>query len=286
MPRIVVVNGVGGNSCGTWRAGLRAGLARAGFGEHAADDTSCVSYRDVFWPAEAVADQLVAADERAHEDLACLSAGHRPAGERRGGLPWPVRQALRTIGGHSRLCSDLLVFGIARHFVSTDLRLVRRYFAEPDSRAAALDRLAGRITPDTRILIGHSFGSVIAYEALCSHPEWPVRMLITLGSPLGIRALISSRLNHSPVRPSSRWPGSIGRWVNVSDPRDIISVTPALNPYFGPGVEDHQVDNGARPHALIRYLATEATGRAIGSYEQAERYSRQSAADDLALDPA
>src|SRR4051794_31655360 len=131
MPRIVVVNGVGGNSCVTWRAGLRGGLAMAGFPPDAAGDSACVSYRDAFWAAE-TSGHLAAEDERAHEDLASWPTRYQRPTERRGGLPWPVRQALRTVGTHSRFGSDLLVFGIARHFVSTDLRLVRRYFAEPD----------------------------------------------------------------------------------------------------------------------------------------------------------
>lgn len=266
MPRIVVVNGVGNNACRTWRAGLRAGLTIAGFRGHTADDAGCVSYRDVFWPTEATPRQQVAENERAYEALAARFARHSWTGERRGGLSWPVRHALRAVGGHCQFCSDLLVFGIAKHFTATDLRLVRRYFAEPDRRAAAQDRLARKITPDTRILIGHSFGSVIAYEALCAHPEWPVRMLITLGSPLGIRALITSRLHAVSAGSASRWPGSIDRWVNVSDPRDIFSVTATLDPIFGPGVEDHFVDNGARPHDLIRYLAAEVTGRTIGNF--------------------
>jgi hypothetical protein len=268
MSRIVVVNGVGDNACRTWRAGLQAGLIMAGFQEYATDDAGCVSYRDVFWPTEATPRQRVAQDERAHEALASWFVRHRWTTERRGGPSWPVRHALRVIGGHCQFCSDLLVFGIAKHFTATDLRLVRRYFAEPDRRAAVLDRLARKITPDTRILIGHSFGSVIAYEALRAHPEWPVRMLITLGSPLGIQALITSRLCPVSQGSASRWPGPIDRWVNVSDPRDIFSVTPALDPMFGPGVEDHSVNNGARPHDLIRYLAAEVTGRAIGSFEQ------------------
>jgi pimeloyl-ACP methyl ester carboxylesterase len=280
MPRIVVVNGVGDNHCRTWRAGLRAGLITAGFHEYAPVDAGCVSYRDVFWPTEATPRQRIAEDERAHEALAAWYVRHRWTDERRGGLSWPARHALRVIGGHCQFCSDLLVFGIAKHFTATDLRLVRRYFAEPDRRAAAQERIARKITPDTRILIGHSFGSVIAYEALCAHPEWPVRLLITLGSPLGIQALITSRLRPVSEGSARRWPGSIARWVNVSDPRDIFSVTSALDPIFGPGVEDHFVNNGAHPHDLIRYLAAEVTGRAIGSFEELTEDAPQLAITD------
>jgi pimeloyl-ACP methyl ester carboxylesterase len=247
----------------------------AGFQEYATDDAGCVSYRDIFWPTEATPRQRVAQDDRPHEALASWFVRNRWTSERRGGLSWPARHALRVVGGHCQFCSDLLVFGIAKHFTGTDLQLVRRYFAEPDRRAAVLDRLARKITSDTRILIGHSFGSVIAYEALHAHPEWPVRMLITLGSPLGIQALITSRLSPASEGSASRWPSPIARWVNVSDPRDVFSVTPALDPIFGPGVEDHLVNNGARPHDLIRYLAAEVTGRAVGSFDLLSPGARQ-----------
>ena len=46
----------------------------------------------------------------------------------------------------------------------------------------------------TEVIVAHSLGSVVAYEALCAHPEWPVRNLVTLGSPLGIRNLIFDQL--------------------------------------------------------------------------------------------
>jgi hypothetical protein len=40
-----------------------------------------------------------------------------------------------------------------------------------------------RLFPTPRGWVGHSLGSVAAYEALCAHPQWPVRALATLGPP-------------------------------------------------------------------------------------------------------
>jgi pimeloyl-ACP methyl ester carboxylesterase len=65
------------------------------------------------------------------------------------------------------------------------LRQGRRYITEPAIRADVQERVAAEIGPDTRMLVGHSLGSVVAYEAMCAHPGWPVRALVTLGSPLG-----------------------------------------------------------------------------------------------------
>ena len=38
---------------------------------------------------------------------------------------------------------------------------------------------------DTRVLIGHSLGSVVAYEYLCKYQPKNIELLITFGSPLG-----------------------------------------------------------------------------------------------------
>jgi len=46
------------------------------------------------------------------------------------------------------------------------------------------------VGPDTEVVVPHS---------LCAHPEWNVRALVMLGSPLGIRNVIrrwSSRAKH------------------------------------------------------------------------------------------
>ena len=57
---------------------------------------------------------------------------------------------------------------------------------DPVIRAEVQRRIAAGVAENTHVVVGHSLGSVIAYEALCAHPEWPVRALVTLGSPPGI----------------------------------------------------------------------------------------------------
>jgi pimeloyl-ACP methyl ester carboxylesterase len=74
------------------------------------------------------------------------------------------------------------------------LKQVRWYFQDPEIRMAVQQRVADAMTNDTRLLIGHSLGSVVAYEALAAHPQWPVKAFVSLGSPLGIRGLIFDRL--------------------------------------------------------------------------------------------
>ena len=121
-----------------------------------------------------------------------------------------------------------------------DLQQVRRYMTDPQVRRAAQDRVAAEVGEDTRVVVGHSLGSVVAYEALCAHPEWPVRALVTLGSPLGIRNLIFDRLVPAPAAAGpggvrGAWPGGVRSWVNVADAGDVVALVKDLRPLFGVG---------------------------------------------------
>ena len=107
--------------------------------------------------------------------------------------PGSVQAALRALSGSAFFA------GLAERVMLFDLQQVRRYMTDPHVRQAAQDRVAAAVGEDTRVVVGHSLGSVVAYEALCAHPEWPVRALVTLGSPLGIRNLIFDRLVPAPA---------------------------------------------------------------------------------------
>ena len=61
-------------------------------------------------------------------------------------------------------------------------------------------RADAEVGGDTRVLIGHSLGSVITYECLARYRPGSVRLLVTLGSPLGIPNLIFERLTPAPAR--------------------------------------------------------------------------------------
>jgi hypothetical protein len=145
------------------------------------------------------------------------------------------------------------------------LKQVHGYLLHDAIRVQVQDRLASIITPNTKVLIGHSLGSVIAYEALCAHPEWKLRLFLTFGSPLGIRNLIFHRLRPPPSDGTGVWPGSVQRWVNIADGRDVVALVKQLRTRFGERLEDILIDNGDRPHDMTRYLTAQETGHAIAS---------------------
>jgi pimeloyl-ACP methyl ester carboxylesterase len=118
-------------------------------------------------------------------------------------------------------------------------------------------------------MVGHSLGSVVAYEALCAHPEWPVRALVTLGSPLGIRNLIFDRLVPAPAEgpggPRGGWPGAVRSWVNVADAGDVVALVKDLRPLFGEQLACYLVCNGSHAHDVRPYLTAAETGAAIAA---------------------
>ncbi|MGW0019418.1 hypothetical protein ACWDUD_13895 [Rhodococcus sp. NPDC003382] len=94
-----------------------------------------------------------------------------------------------------------------------------------DIRERALKALQeGDSQPGPHVVVGHSLGSVIAYDALTAINDAPrVDALLTVGSPLGI-----SEVQDGLTPPWTRndgWPARClgdGRWTNVYDPLDPV----------------------------------------------------------------
>ena len=167
--------------------------------------------------------------------------------------PRSVQAALRALAG-SRFFSDLALRSLV-----FDLKQVRRYLEEPVLRIEARERVKALIGPQTRVVVGHSLGSVVAYEALCSLPGHRVRALVTLGSPLGI-PMVFERL----LPPGSCWPGGSELvWTNVADHGDVVALVKDLRPLFGAQMACATVDNGAHAHDATSYLTDQLTGTAI-----------------------
>jgi pimeloyl-ACP methyl ester carboxylesterase len=127
------------------------------------------------------------------------------------------------------------------------------------------ERVEQAVDPETRLMVGHSLGSVVAYEVLCAHSEWPVRTLVTLGSPLGIRNLIFDLLEPAPQTGIGAWPGSVQRWINIADGGDVVALVKDLRRGFGVNVENHLIYNGATAHDILPYLTAKETGDAIAT---------------------
>ena len=168
-----------------------------------------------------------------------------------------------------RLLRTRTFAGIARHALVGTLKQVVRFLSDQPTKERVIERVRDAVHDDTRVLIGHSMGSIVAYEYLCRYQPSGIRLLVTLGSPLGIRNLIFDRLTPAPVAGVGVWPGKVQTWVNVADPNDVVALRKQLSslwagPFSGHEIIDRRVNNGDEPHAAARYLNSRQTGAALG----------------------
>jgi len=182
-----------------------------------------------------------------------------PDANLRASTPRSMQVALRALA-RSRFFA-----GMAERVLIGALKQVRRYLREPNIRAAAQEAIDAVVGIDTRVIIAHSLGSVVAYESLHRYvgtPRWAnVKTLITLGSPLGIPNLIFDELRPIPAKGRGVWPGHIEHWANISDDGDIVALTKKLGPLFGAQLVDVRIHNGATAHDVRPYLSAAETGR-------------------------
>lgn len=129
----------------------------------------------------------------------------------------------------------------ARRLVVTFVQEVAAYLHIPgDSRRVrARDAVAATVRARRpTVLIAHSLGTVVAYEALWAHPDLSVDLLITLGSPLGMNEVVYQRLTPAPSGARHGRPPGVRRWINIADIGDLVAVPADLSRRFE-GVEQH-----------------------------------------------
>jgi hypothetical protein len=279
VARIVCVHGVGKQLLGEqsllreWWPALSDGLTRAEAGRVAVEDVAMAFYGDLFRPAGqllAVGDPLYGArDVEPGWEQELLLAWWREASEVDPGVAPPDGDTLARVPGSvqaalRQLSRSRFFAGVALRSLVFDLKQVRRYLQEPDLRQAARARVTALIGPQTRVVVAHSLGSVVAYEVLCAMAGHPVRALVTLGSPLGIANLVFDRLDPAPLGGRGQWPGPAGLvWTNVVDSGDVVALVKDLRGRFGDRVHNALVHNGVHAHDATAYLTDRLTGAAI-----------------------
>lgn len=275
MAKIVGVHGVGhqfqgeNTLCSEWLPSLKDGLARAGQKLASDSDFTCAFYGDLFRPlGKAAFDPPYEANDISDPwEQELLELWWREAARVDGKVRGPGAHT-KAVASTVQLALDSLSHsqffaGLAERALIFDLKQVRRYLREPAIRREARARVERSITSDTRVVVGHSLGSVVAYEALCANPQWSVKIFVTLGSPLGIHNLIFNALDPAPQNEIGIWPGRIEHWVNIVDKGDVVALVKKLSSGFGLRVIDHMVNNGAKAHDVTRYLTTKEAGDAI-----------------------
>jgi hypothetical protein len=100
---------------------------------------------------------------------------------------------------------------------------------------------------DKVLLIGHSMGSIIAYDSLwelhhLENIERCVDCLLTIGSPLGMN-YVQKRLIGLRDKAVPDYPGNIRTWVNISSRGDLVALDPSLANDFREMVEQNHIEN-------------------------------------------
>ena len=283
MARVVAVHGINNTYSGPrgivgdWMPALLDGVELAGgAGLLRPEDVGCAFYGDVFRrPGRTLSHDDVASlepgDVSDGPEAELLAAWWREAADVDPGV---VPPSARTLGPLDGVQAALAALAGSRFLAGTTERLlifwlqqVRAYFTKSKLRDEIQTRLCEVIGPDTEVVVAHSLGSVAAYEALCAHPGWNVRGLVTLGSPLAIRNIILDRLQPAPQRMAgswhAAWPMQLESWTNIADRADFVALVKRLRPVFGDDVVDVEIDNGTRMHEVARYLTAAETGSAI-----------------------
>lgn len=231
-----------------WKAAIAEGLAR---NEGLAD--AVFGFEFVYW-----------ADLRYETPLAsdALDEPYRPY---EGTDPLPSEEDAPKLTGHDVL--GLVYEGINRIEEATGVTLVDdlilehrfddlwHYHVEQRFARQVRSRLIERLEEFRNhriLLVAHSMGSVIAYDALRllerDAPGLKVEHLVTAGSPLGLAKV---KLKIEAECGVARVPNNVEHWTNLADGNDIVAVTGALADDFVPsdtGVEvvDHRIVNDYR----------------------------------------
>lgn len=134
---------------------------------------------------------------------------------------------------------------------------------------SVLERLEGRGGPF--IVIGHSQGSMVAYEVLrkLAKQECDVRLFVTLGSPLGLQEVQDELGRWGPLAV----PECVDRWINFAERLDPVALDADLEGDFAASASGVKVEDTGRlklnpewksnPHSATGYLRVPEVQEAV-----------------------
>ncbi len=188
---------------------------------------------------------------------------------------------------------DLLPFlipHVASERMEVHLRDLHRYvndengIAEHTRRMLKVPLLAAARAGQPILLIGHSMGSVIAFDTLWQlthrhESDIEIDLWLTMGSPLGQRFL-RKRVKGFGRDGADQYPAIVKRWKNLSAIGDLTAIDPWLaNDYaemldlgLVDSIEDEGVWNWFRldgvlnVHSEYGYLVNDATARVVANW--------------------
>ena len=230
---------------------------------------------------------------REHRDISIDLASIDAVIEQRTASPKDIAEATsfrRRLSRWIYRLGDLMPFlipHVASERMEVHLRDLRRYLGDANGIAAHTRRMlkvplqAATQMRRPVLLMGHSMGSVIAYDSLweLSHDgrdHAQVDLFVTMGSPLGQRYM-QKRLKGAQKSGYGRYPGNIRRWKNLAAVGDLTALDRQFMDDFEEmldlglleSLEDeailtyYRLDGELNVHAEYGYLVHEKTAHTI-----------------------
>lgn len=149
-------------------------------------------------------------------------------------------------------------------------------------RSRLIDKLL-KHRNDRIMLIGHSMGTVIAYDVLTFVlPDIKIDTFVTMGSPLGLPVIMSkigdemkrSGMNGNNIKTP---PGILKNWYNYSDILDKVAFNYKLSEYYSQndhGVKpvdllvtnNYEINGTKNPHKVFGYLRTQEFSSVLSDF--------------------
>ncbi|MFG1857408.1 hypothetical protein ACGFJT_36625 [Actinomadura geliboluensis] len=265
MPSVLVIHGTGGPRRSAeslrleWRTSMQDGLVLAGAPAGLLDDPGAVG--------------VVGLDGHDGHDghdgldgldgLGGLGGLGAPAGP-----PTPWEEAVLRAWLRSAVFDDaavgppLTALGRSRYFAGLPpeelldtVRTMTAYLLADEGGERAVRLVRAALTPDVRVVVGFSLGSVPAFDAVAGEPG---RALVTVGSPLALRDRPDL-----PGGPRRRRRPIAAPWLNLVDAADALAGGDGLAGRYGEAVRDVFLDCDPRLRAPRPYAATAEFGQAL-----------------------
>lgn len=183
---------------------------------------------------------------------------------------------------------------VATEEVQVHLRDYFRYVRNEEGVAEAAREMLKSALREARqagrpvLLLAHSMGSVIAYEALwqlsrAERSDVEIDLLLTTGSPLGQKIVQRHLCGRDETGPA-RYPDNIRDWINIAAFGELTAIDRTLKNDFAAmmrlglvaNIEDREVFNyyhmhgSLNVHAEYGYLVNEVTARCVSDWWRAK----------------
>jgi hypothetical protein len=176
---------------------------------------------------------------------------------------------------HLASISDLIIRSFFKdldaYYSQKSIRVGERNFLVKDIIRSQLERVLMKHRKKEILIIGHSMGSIIAYDVLTnSLPQIQIDTFITIGSPLGLPIIVSKIASEQRkklvTKARLQTPENVMKnWYNFSDLNDKVAFNYSLEDDYDQNsrrvqvidkivYNDYEVNGNRNPHKIYGYL--------------------------------